>query len=60
MDWKTSTVIGYTNSFPYMSLQLRNSKKSSVRCTHYFITAIILTSYPENKPEQQCQHATST
>jgi len=35
MDWKTSNVIGYTNSFPYRSLQLRYSRKISFRCAQY-------------------------
>ena len=30
MDWKTSNVISYTNSFPCKSLQLLNYKKINV------------------------------
>jgi len=35
MDWKTSNVIVYTNSFPCKSLQLLNYTKISVICVQY-------------------------
>ena len=35
MDWKTSNVIVYINSFPYKSLQLLNYKKIIIICVQY-------------------------